>query len=134
MPNIENDGYRVFMQEPIDYTDILHTLCHQGVMWKTKDDGEILNFKVTYLKIDYMSWFLLITARIMPSGHISHVTKDRASWIYCIMKVKSVDIGKLVQASILHVARGKTTLGMPHSSVITYLCQYSEFTWDDSFE
>lgn len=71
-----------------------------------------------------MSWFLLVAAIIIPSGHIYDVTKDQASLIYCIMKGKTVDIGEPVEASILPAAREKTTLGLHHSSLINDLFQY----------
>lgn len=55
MLNFEMDGYRSFMQDPLDYMKILNTLCHKGAAWKTIVKGELVNFKVTYLKNDPMS-------------------------------------------------------------------------------
>lgn len=70
--NYEIDGYRSFMQEQVDYMEILNTLCHRGATWKTNVKGEIVNFKATFLKNDHWlgsySWhhesYHLVTAQM----------------------------------------------------------------------
>lgn len=119
IPSLEMDGYRAFMQEPVNYMKILNTLCHRGATWKTNMKGELVNFKATFLKNDPLAWFLLVAARIIPSSHSSDVTKDRDTLAYCIMTERTVYIGKIIQASVLHAAPGNSTIGLPHSALIT---------------
>lgn len=83
MPNIEIYEYQTFMQEQVDYIEILNTLCHRGATWKTNLKGELMNFKAAFLKNDSSAWFLLVASRIISSGHNSDVTKDRVS-LACI--------------------------------------------------
>lgn len=130
MPNVAVDGYRAFMQGPMDYMDFAYIVPSRSYV---EDQGRRGYFKLQGYQFEkYL--FLLVTSRIMPSSHMSDVTKDRATLVYLIKQGKSIDIGKIFQASILHDVRGSTTTGMPHSSLITDLCQYVGVTWDDSSE
>lgn len=52
--------------------------------------------------------------------------------MYCILTGRTVDLGKIIQDSILHAARGKSTIGLPHYALITELCQLEGVTWDQS--
>lgn len=114
MKSLEMNSYRAFMQKPVAYMEILNTLCHRGATWKTNVKAELVNFKTTFLKNDPLAWFLLVAARIIPSGHSYDVTKDQAVLIYFIMTERTVDIGKIIQESILHAATGNSTIGLPH--------------------
>lgn len=134
MPDIDEDEHTTFLGGAVDYEEILRILCNPGAVWNINNDRTLVNFKANFLKYDTMVWFLFVTSRIMPSSHETEVTKERAALVYSIVTGKTVDIGKLVQASILHAASGTSTLSMPHSSLITDLCKHAGVTWDKTEE
>lgn len=45
-----------------------------------------------------------------------------------------VDAGHIVQISISYGAKEATSLSIPHSSLITDLCQHAGVTWEDTKE
>lgn len=87
------------MQEQVDYIEILNTLCHRGATWKTILEGELVNFKATFLKNDPLAWFLLMASIIITTGHSSDVNKYWAALVYSIVTGKTVDLGKIIQNS-----------------------------------
>lgn len=55
-----------------------------------------------------------MASRIIPSGHKYDVNKDQSALVYYIMTGKTVDIGKIIQASIFHGATGNSTIVLPN--------------------
>lgn len=134
MPNYEADEYRELMAGTVNYFEIMQRICVPGASWKLNLNGDVVNFESKYLQRDAYDWFAFITSRIMPSNHTSQVTKERAALVYCIFNGDSVDVGQLVQSSILQAVRGTTTLSLPHTSLITELCRHAGVKWDDNEE
>lgn len=134
MPNYDQEGYRAFMQAPIEYDSLLDFLCYTGATWKLSASGHVMSFPARHLKQAAMAVFLFIIARLMPAKHATDVTKDRAILIYCILMGHTLDVGKLICSSILHAARSNKNINLPHSSLITELCQTAGVQWDTNEE
>ena len=64
---------------------------------------------------------LLLGARFMPSSHLSDVTRDRAILIICILSGKTIDVGSILHASIMHSVKG-VLVGLYFPYLITVLC------------
>ena len=72
-------------------------------------------------------WYYFLGARFMPSSYLSDVTQDRAILIYCILLGKTIDVGSILHASILHSVKGVSSLYFP--SLITTLCGKARVIW-----
>ena len=68
---------------------------------------------------------------MIPVTHMSDITKDHSMLIYAIRKGKSIDVGSVIQQSILFYLRQLTTF---HPSLITGLCCQFVFFWDKTEE
>lgn len=134
MPNYDLDGYRAFLQAPVEFDQLLEFLCYTGASWKLSASGHVMSFQARHLKQAAMAVFLFIIARLMPAKHATDVTKDRAILIYCILQGHTLDVGKMIRSSILHAGRSNKNINLPHSSLITELCQTAGVQWDSSEE
>ncbi|EOY13933.1 Uncharacterized protein TCM_032752 [Theobroma cacao] len=105
-PNIENDEYGQYLGDHQDCNEIISTLCIEGAQWKTSH-GEPVSFKRSVMKKELKVWLHFVAARLLPSTHISDVTKDRAVLIYAIVTHKSIDVGKVISHAILRTGRNK---------------------------
>lgn len=91
MPDYEEDQYTLFLKDPYPYNTVIETLCEPGTMWKLNSQRAPVTFSATSLKREAYNWYHFIAARMMPSGHVSDVTKSRAALVYCILADRTVD-------------------------------------------
>lgn len=134
MPSYDQDEYRAFVQAPVEFDELIEFLCYRGAVWKLNASGHVMSFPARYLKQAAMAVFLFVIARLMPAKHATDVTKDRAILIYCILQGHTLDVGKMIRSSILHAGRSNKNINLPHSSLITELCQTAGVQWDTSEE
>ena len=64
-------------------------------------------------------------------AHNSAVSKDRAGLTYAIQKGKSMDVGLVIQRSILNSLK-IAKVGLPHPHLITDLCKRAGVQWGES--
>ena len=89
------------MSDHVDLTKIVNAICKFATQW-TMSNKEACSMKASTLTKDAKVWHYFMGARFMPSSHLSDVTKDRAILIYCILSGKTIDVGSILHASILH--------------------------------
>lgn len=65
----------------------------------------------------------------MPLSHTTNVSKDRASLVYAIVMGMTVDLGKVIQGSIICVSQGSTIGGLSQPHLITDLCHHAGVMW-----
>ena len=66
-------------------------------------------------------WFYFINYVLKPSMHVSIMRKDRAILLYALVKGYEVNVGRIVEDSILEFMKGNFTGNIPHPSFITLL-------------
>ena len=59
---------------------------------------------------------------LKPSKHVSIVRQDRAVLLYALIKGYEVNVGRIIEESILDYIKGKFLDNIPHPSLITLLC------------
>ena len=57
-----------------------------------------------------------------PSKHVSIVRQDRTILLYALVKGYEVNVGIIIEESILDYVKGKFSRNIPHPSLITLLC------------
>ena len=59
---------------------------------------------------------------LKPSMHVTTVRQDRAILLDALVKGYKVDLGRIIQDSILEYVKGNFIRNIPHLSLITLLC------------
>ena len=96
-------------------------------------NGEATSVKVSILSKRAKIWHYFVGTRFMPSSHLSDVTGDQAILIYCILLGKTIDVGSILYAYILHSVKG-VSVGICFPSLITAVCGKARVTWGLSEE
>ena len=59
-------------------------------------------------------WFYFVNSVLTPSKHVSTVRQDRAILLYALVKGWNLNVGKLVEQSILDYAENSFSRNIPH--------------------
>lgn len=88
------------------------------------------SFPHTALSRHGKAWYNFIYANLMPTRHQSDVTKEREILLYVIVTNKKVDVGLIVNGSIVKYLWGSMTCGLLHASLIIGLCRQAGVQWN----
>ena len=67
-------------------------------------------------------WFYFISYVLMPSKHLSIVKREEVILLYALLKSYKINVGKIVEKSILSYSESKCRGIIPHPAIITRLC------------
>ena len=67
-------------------------------------------------------WFYLINSVFKPSKHVSTMRQDCILLLYALVKGFELDLGKIIEESILEYAENNFSGNIPHPTLITLLC------------
>ena len=59
-------------------------------------------------------WFYFVNSVLTPSKHVSTVRQERAILLYALVKGWNLNVGKLVEQSILDYAENSFSRNIPH--------------------
>lgn len=114
----------------VDLEAIITGMCVPGTVWKCKaGTTEPLHFPAAALTRYARAWFLFLSARIMPSSHVTEVSVERAIILWAILNGYYIDLGSLIHQNILKFLNGGTTGGIPHAVIVTNLCYAVGVRW-----
>ena len=85
-----------------------------------------------YLTKEAKIWFYFIISVLFPSKHLSIVRRDEATLLYALLKGYKINVGKIIENSILSYS-GRNCRGLiPDLATITSLCLHGgvEEEWD----
>ena len=106
LPNIDNDGYEHMLQGSINWETIMNALCPGTITrWNLTQSRAIKTFPGKNMSKSSKAWHYFVCSKFMPTTNFSAVSKDRAGLTYAIKKGKSVDVGLLIQRSILNALK-----------------------------
>ena len=71
-------------------------------------------------------WFYFISSILMPSKHLSIVRREEAILLYALLKGYKINVGKIIEKSILSYSESKCRGVIPHPATITRLCIQGE--------
>ena len=131
-PNIDDDGYNTYLSKELDWEEVITALCKPGTQWKLSGK-EALSFPSSAMTRELKVWHYFIRAKLMQVTHFSDVVKDQAELLYEIKTKKSIDIGSVIEQSILqHVKMPNAGLYCP--SLIIVLCYKAGVLYDANEE
>ena len=67
-------------------------------------------------------WFYFVNSVLRPSKDLSIVGREEAILLYALLKGYKIDVGKMIENSILSYSEGKCRGMIPHPTTITSLC------------
>ena len=67
-------------------------------------------------------WFFFVSSVLLPSNHLSIVRKNEAILLYASLKGYKINVGKIIENSVLSYYRSKYKGLIPHPTTITRLC------------
>ena len=110
------------LQEDLKFEEIVKELTDGlGVWQRTKtirnayiDKGDLLEA----VKV----WFYFINSVFTHSKHVSTVRQDRAILLYALVKGFNLNVGKIVEQSILDYLENNFSRNIPYPALITLMC------------
>ena len=67
-------------------------------------------------------WFYFINSLLMPSKHLSTVRREEAIPLYALLKGHKINVGKIIEKSILGYYESNYRSLIPYPATITRLC------------
>ena len=67
-------------------------------------------------------WFFFVNSVLTPSKHVSIMRQDCAILLYALVKECCLNVGKIVEQSILDYAENSFSRNIPHLALVTLLC------------
>ena len=67
-------------------------------------------------------WFYFVSSVLLPSKHLSTVRRNKAILFYALLKGYKINVGKIIENSIMSSSRSKCRGLIPHPAIITSLC------------
>ena len=67
-------------------------------------------------------WFYFIKFVLLPSKHLSTVRREEEILLYALLKGYKINVGKIIEKSILGYSEGNCWGMIPHPETITMLC------------
>ena len=79
-------------------------------------------------------WFYFINSVLTLSKHVSTVRQDRAILLYALVKGFNLNVGKIVEQSILDYPENNFSGNIPYPALITLLCLKECVTFSETKE
>ena len=86
--------------------------------WKTPHESIARGSLTEEAKV----WFYFISSVLFPSKHLSIVRKNEAILLYTVLKGYKINVGKIIENSIMSYYKSKYRGLIPHPATITRLC------------
>ena len=90
--------------------------------WKRTKKTPFKSIARGYLTEEAKVWFYFISCVLMPSKHLSIVRRKEAILLYALLKGYKINVGKIIEKSILGYFESKCKGLIPHPSTITRFC------------
>ena len=93
-------------------------------MWRRHPSkGEFTTFPMTALTPMAKVWYNFLCVKIIPSLHLSTMTKDKMILLYAMTKGFQFDIGTVIERGLIESTHGCCTGAFIHPSLIIELCR-----------
>ena len=107
---MQKDGskFKKLLKEP-EYQKIMDLLIAEKEKW-------------FYLTEKVKVWFYFINFVLLPSKHLITVRKDKEVLLYALLKGYKINVGKIIETSIMSYFISNYRGLIPHPTTITSLC------------
>ena len=130
LANFDDDEYQQLVtNDNTNWEEIKEFLCKDDVSCSRYTNGGLKSFPGQAMTKVAKIWHYFICAKLLPTTNHSTVMKSRAALIYAILKDMKIDVGLIIQHSIIHGFE-KGIQGFPHPYLITNLCANARVKWN----
>ena len=130
LANFDDDEYQPLVtNDNTNWDEIKEFLCKDDVPWSRYTNGALKSFPGQAMTKVAKIWHYFICAKLLPTTNHSAVMKSRAALIYAILKDMKIDVGLIIQHSIIHGFE-KGIHGFSHPHLITDLCANVGVKWN----
>ena len=115
--------FKRLLKEP-EYQKIVDLLTTKKGKWKGTKKTLYESISIGDLTEEAEVWFYFINSFLFPSKHLSTIRKNDAILLYALLKGYKINVGKIIENSILSYSRRKCKGFIPHPATITSLCLF----------
>ena len=127
----DEEGFLKLLSE-IDMATVSASVCKPGTVWKMSGDV-YKNFSRSGLLDTVRPWYAFVCVDLLPTAHLSDVTRERAILLYAIVSGASVDVGRVIFDYIMQCARAAHG-GIGFPCLISAICASQGVMWDRNEE
>ena len=103
LDNVEDEEYHAILDnDATNWDAIRDELCKVSVPWKRYTNGGLKSFASQAMTRTSKIWHYFVCAKLLPTTNFNDVVKNKAALVYAIQKKKKLDIGLIIQNSIIH--------------------------------
>ncbi|KAG5606879.1 hypothetical protein H5410_028371, partial [Solanum commersonii] len=102
-PNCDPDEFNNLKDKP-PYRDIRHTLCgvDSTARWeRSKDTGRHNTLHFANFNQVAKVWLKIVCSVLLPSKHVTEVTRDRVVLVYMLMKGMPINVGAILRQNMM---------------------------------
>jgi hypothetical protein len=116
------------MKEQPPYRDIRHTLCgvNSVARWdRARDTGKHTTLNFSHFNSEAKVWLKIVCSVLLPSKHMTDVTRDRVVLVYRLMRGLQVNAGSVIRRNMMKF-RSNKRWRFCYGSMITRFLRMSE--------
>ena len=119
---VQKDGskFKKQLKEP-EHQKIVDLLTAGKGEWRGTKKTPFKSIAIRDLTEEAKVWFYFISYVLMPSKHLSTVRREEAILLYALLKGYKINVGKIIEKSILGYSESKCRGMIPHPATITRL-------------
>ena len=128
----EGSKFKKLKEEPY-YYKVVELLTNGNGEWNSTKKNLFELIARGSLTEEAKVWFYFLTSILLPSKHLSIVRQEESILLYAILKGYKINVGKVIENSIMSYYQSKYRGLMPHLATITRLCiqENVEGTWEE---
>ena len=121
---VQKDGskFKRLLKEP-EYQKIVDLLTAGKGKWKATKKTPYESIDRGDLTEEAKVWFYFISSVLLPSKHLCTIRRNKAILLYVLLKGYKINVGKIIENSILSYSRSRCRGLIPHPTTITNLCR-----------
>ena len=103
LANIEDDKYQPLIEnDGTNWDEIKEFLCKEDMAWSIYTNGGLKSFPGQAMTKVAKILHYFVCAKLLPTTNHSAVMKSIAAMVYAILKNIQIDVGLIIQHSIIH--------------------------------
>ena len=110
------------LQKDPDHQKIVELLTYGKGEWNSSKKKPFNSIGRGSLTKEAKVWFYFLSLVLLPSKHLSIVQKEEAQPLYAILKEYKMNVGKIIEKSILSYYYNNYKGMIPHPATITRMC------------
>ena len=120
---VQKDGskFKRLLKE-LEYQKIVDLLTTEKRKWKATKKTLYESIARGDLTKEAKVWFYFISSVLLPSKHLNTVRRNKAILLYALLKEYKINVGKIIENSIMSYSKSKCRGLIPHPAMITSLC------------